>query len=151
MRVVFDTNILILAQLGEPATSIMQAAFTGIPNESLAFYYSEAILAEYRDALTQVCLDAPHTFYPNQIAHLLSQVEAHGRLVHPTITLTTNDENACTHEPDNRFLECAIAVAADYIVTVNTNHFPATYQIPGTNHRIRIVPPGYLKQLLFAD
>lgn len=29
------------------------------------------------------------------------------------------------HEPDNRFLECALAVSADFIITVNTGrgHF----------------------------
>ena len=30
--------------------------------------------------------------------------------------------------PDNRFLECAEAAEADYLVTGNTRHFPRSYQ-----------------------
>jgi len=31
-------------------------------------------------------------------------------------------------ESDNRFLECAEAARADYLVTGNTKHFPARYK-----------------------
>ncbi len=43
------------------------------------------------------------------------------------------------HEPDNRFLECAFAVGADYIITVNVarGHFDkARYE------ETRVVSPG---------
>ena len=43
------------------------------------------------------------------------------------------------HEPDNRFLECAFAADADYIITVNTarGHFDQKqYQA------VRVVTPG---------
>jgi predicted nucleic acid-binding protein len=30
-------------------------------------------------------------------------------------------------EPDNRFLECADAAGADYLVTGNKRHFPASF------------------------
>ena len=33
-----------------------------------------------------------------------------------------------THEPDNRFLECAEAAAADFLVTGNTRHFPKSWK-----------------------
>ena len=36
---------------------------------------------------------------------------------------------ACPHEPDNRFLECAEAAQADYLVTGNQRHFPARWKI----------------------
>src|SRR5438552_1205884 len=55
------------------------------------------------------------------------------------------------HEPDNRFLECAFAASADFIVTVNTarGHFDENmYQSVG------VVTPGqYLKlrEELFAS
>ena len=39
-----------------------------------------------------------------------------------TITVIKNDD------PDNRFLECAHAAAADYLVTGNTKHFPAVFE-----------------------
>jgi uncharacterized protein len=31
-------------------------------------------------------------------------------------------------EPDNRFLECAEAAEADYLVTGNVKHFPKTHK-----------------------
>ena len=43
MRVVFDTNILVLSQLGKPATDIMRAATKGTPSVTLAFFYSPAM------------------------------------------------------------------------------------------------------------
>jgi predicted nucleic acid-binding protein len=58
--------------------------------------------------------------------------------VKPTraITLIKADES------DNRFLECAEAAAADYLVTGNTAHFPKTFK--GTS----IVTPKQFIDLL---
>ena len=153
MRVVFDTNILVLSQLGKPATDIMRAATKGTPSVTLAFFYSPAMLAEYRDALKQVCLDYPDTFYPDQVERLIAGIEGYGRLILPTVTLTTDDENACTHEPDNRFLECAIEAAStdqeNYIVTVNEEHFPTTYQ--AERGLIEVVGPTQFSRILFGE
>lgn len=43
------------------------------------------------------------------------------------------------HEPDNRFLECALAVPVDYLVTVNTarGHFDQP-----AYHDTRVLTPG---------
>jgi predicted nucleic acid-binding protein len=48
------------------------------------------------------------------------------------------------HKPDNRFLECALAVQADFILTVNTapGHFDRTaYQ------SVRVTTPGAFANL----
>lgn len=84
----------------------MQAAITGIPVASLAFYYSEIMLAEYRNALEQVCLDHPRDFYLDQVARLLSEVERRGTLIHPTITLTDHFPVA-NPLPNNRIIQIA--------------------------------------------
>ncbi len=39
MRVVFDTNILVLYFKGNPARAILEAAFTGFPETRLLFFY----------------------------------------------------------------------------------------------------------------
>jgi len=47
--------------------------------------------------------------------------------------------NVIRHEPDNRFLECALSASADFIITVNTapGHFDwKEYQ------SVRVVRPG---------
>ena len=48
------------------------------------------------------------------------------------------------HPPDNRFLECALAVSADFIITVNTarGHFDQTeYQ------GVKVLTPGVFVNL----
>jgi predicted nucleic acid-binding protein len=52
--------------------------------------------------------------------------------------------SAIRHEPDNRFLECALAVSADFLITVNTarGHFDRKdYQ------GVRVVTPGEFLRL----
>ena len=51
---------------------------------------------------------------------LVAEIVASGRLCHPLTEL-----HIIRHEPDNRFLECAFAVDAACIITVNTasGHF----------------------------
>jgi uncharacterized protein len=43
--------------------------------------------------------------------------------VQPDFTLEVSP-----HKPDNRFLECADAAAADYLITGNKRHFPASWK-----------------------
>lgn len=140
MRIVFDTNILVLNLIGEPATTIIDAALTGFPVEQLSFFYSPAMMQEYRHVLIGLAKQNPAVFYPRDVKKLLADVKRDGRLARPTITL-----DACSHEPDNRFLECAVTVQADFLVTVNTTHFPVTYQ------GIRVIRPGPFARLLFTD
>ncbi|MEW6756322.1 MAG: PIN domain-containing protein [Candidatus Latescibacterota bacterium] len=115
----FDTNLLVLYFKGNPARAILEAAFTGLPGTRLSFSYSEEMLQEYRDVLTGLTAEDPATFAPAHVAETLSSVRRRGRLIHPDLTL-----DLCSHEPDNRFLECAVTAQADYLVTVNLRHFP---------------------------
>lgn len=50
---------------------------------------------------------------------ILNALRQHSEWVEPQTQLT-----ACTDEDDNRFLECAVAGSADYLVTKNIRHFP---------------------------
>lgn len=144
MRVVFDTNILVLYLLGGTARAILEAAFSDVPEQPLSFFYSPAMMDEYTTVLNELPEDDPTVFYPENTATLLQSIERHGHLVRPTIILT-GDPNACSHEPDNRFLECAVTAQADYIVTVNIKHFPASYR------GIETILPYQCYDILFAD
>ena len=145
MRVVFDTNILALYFRGNPATAILEAALSGFPEEQLSFYYSEDMFQEYQDVLTRLSAQDPQTYALGSIAEVLAAIREHGHLVSSTIRLTPQDEGACSHEPDNRFLECALEANADYIVTVNTEH------IPTDRDDIEIIGPGQFQMILFSD
>jgi predicted nucleic acid-binding protein len=63
---------------------------------------SPAILDEYSDVLSDE---------PEFLAEILKSVQQ----CYPLTTLAV-----IRHEPDNRFIECALAVKADFLVTVNT-------------------------------
>ena len=140
MRVVFDTNILVLYFKGNPSRAILEAAFTGSPATRFSFYYSDKMFLEYADVLTELTAEDPATFAPAFVADTLTSVRRWGHLTHPLLTL-----DACSHEPDNRFLECAVTAEADYLVTVNLRHFPETYR------GVTIVPPSRLFSLLFTE
>ena len=68
---------------------------------------SPAMIEEYQEVLAD---------YPELLQRIVSGVE-------PCYPLTELD--VIRHQPDNRFLECALAVPVDFIVTVNTarGHF----------------------------
>lgn len=106
MKIVADTCVLKLATFpvrDNPSALIVQLAIHG----HLAWWASPAIVDEYTAVLS------------NEPEFLAEVVEA----VHLCYPL--NELNVIRHEPDNRFIECALAVQADYIVTVNTarGHF----------------------------
>lgn len=65
---------------------------------------------------------------------MLADVHQHFQLCYPLQTL-----DLIRHEPDNRFIECALAVEADYLVTVNTAHGHFDQRAYGTT---RVVTPG---------
>lgn len=47
-------------------------------------------------------------------------------------------DNVTLHEPDNRFLECAQAANAVYVLTSNKRHFPSpTNQLAVSPHVLR--------------
>ena len=106
LRVVLDTCILKLATL--PSENNASALIFELARASLIeAWVSPAILEEYADVLGD---------HPEFVAEIVEIC----RVCHPL-----TDLNVIRHEPDNRFVECALAASADFIVTVNTapGHF----------------------------
>ncbi len=118
MRVVLDTNILISACWkpdGLEAQTV-NLALSGaiVPCVSLE------ILAEYRDVLFRkkfAALIAP-------ASELLALLEPRALQLRPNQPV-----HAASDEDDNRFLECAAAAGADFLVTGNLKHYPATWGV----------------------
>jgi putative PIN family toxin of toxin-antitoxin system len=106
LRVVLDTCILKLATF--PARDNASALVFELARSGLIeAWASPAILEEYADVLGD---------QPEFVAEIVESC----RVCHPLTEL-----RIIRHEPDNRFLECALAANADYIITVNTSrgHF----------------------------
>jgi putative PIN family toxin of toxin-antitoxin system len=113
VRVVLDTNVIVSAHLNHEGYErhVLDLALTG----KIALAVSEKILAEYEGVLRRAKFSIPRR-YVSQSMRLL---RASAKLVNPRRNV------AAAHDPDdNRFLECAEAARADYLVTGNKRHFP---------------------------
>jgi putative PIN family toxin of toxin-antitoxin system len=117
IRVVLDTNVVVSATLVPSGTQaiILLLALTG----QIRIYVSEPVLTEYEEVLRRPRLKlATH-----RIEEALNAIRMIARPVRVRETLSISpDEN------DNRFLECAEAARADYLVTGNTKHFPVRHK-----------------------
>ena len=101
MRVVLDTCILKLATF--PAENNSSALIYELARADLIeAWVTPAIPEEYADVLGD---------HPELIAEIVESF----RVCYPLTELSV-----IRHEPDNRFLECALATDAEFIVTVNT-------------------------------
>lgn len=117
--------MLKLATLPNPAN---KAAFIweGVHRGLFTAHASPDTLGEYMRVL------AGHPAF-------LAEVQARMEVCYPLFRAT-----AIGHEPDNRFLEVALAVEADYLITVN----PARGHFDHTSYQsVRVVTPGqFLKR-----
>ena len=106
MRVVLDTCILKLATF--PADNNASALIYELARAGLIeAWVTPAILEEYADVL-------------GDHAEFVAEIVESFPVCYPLTELSV-----IRHEPDNRFLECALAADAAFIVTVNTapGHF----------------------------
>lgn len=113
LQLVLDTNIVVSAALkpdGLQRTVLLLAA-----NKPATLYITEAILDEYHDVLSR-----PDVNIRKGLRHqLLQLIRSRAHTVKPSHSLQV------TRDPDdNKFLECADAARADYLVTGNQRHFP---------------------------
>ena len=133
IRVVFDTNVLFSAvfkSVGIPAQTVDL-----VTHGMITPCTSDAVMDEYRDVLTRPVL-RPHGQRAAEVFALLSRFAVH---VSPTETL-----DLCPDPDDNRFLECAAEADAEYLVTGNIKHFPATYE------HVAVVTPRMLLQEILS-
>jgi len=134
IRVVLDTNILFSAafkRVGVPA-QVLDLVAPGI----LTPCVSDAVMAEYLDVLARPVL-LPHAEAAREILALMNRFAVH---VFPTERLAL-----CSDPDDDRFLECAVAARAAFLITGNLRHFPKHYD------PVAIVTPRQLLQRLVAD
>lgn len=91
--------------------------------------------AEYLDVLTRLIVH-PHAA---RVRELLDAMAKFAKHVSPTRRLSL-----CSDPDDNRFLECAVAAHALYLVTGNLRHYPKNFE------PVAIVTPRQLLERLFA-
>jgi uncharacterized protein len=117
IRVVLDTNVVVSAHLNSEGYErhVLDLALAG----KIRLFASEAILAEYEGVLRR----PKFAIAVGHVAKSLRLLRFTARIVEPRRELRVARDRA-----DNRFLECAEAARADYLVTGNKRHFPETWR-----------------------
>ena len=131
---IYDTNVIVSAILkpGSIPASLVGLAMEG----SVKLFLTPEILEEYREVLKR----PKFAFDPSSVDAFLQDIEEAAGMVYPTKRV-----RRALDEPDNRFLECAKAAKAHYLVTGNKKHFPFP-EFKGT----KIVSPAEFAALLFS-
>jgi putative PIN family toxin of toxin-antitoxin system len=116
-RVVIDTNVLISALITHhgPEASVLSLVIAG----RLVWCVSPAVIAEYRDVVSR----PKFRRISLQTIHGVMETLARATSVIPVQRVSESKDEA-----DNRFLECAEAARADYLITGNKRHFPKQWK-----------------------
>jgi uncharacterized protein len=114
-KVILDTNVVISAFLKAESNPALILAFC--LEGALTLCVSAEIWQEYRGVLRREKFQG---LDQESIEKLLSLIQQQAIWVSPRIPV-----NILSRDPtDNKFLECALASQADYLITGNTRHFP---------------------------
>jgi putative PIN family toxin of toxin-antitoxin system len=113
VRVVLDTNILISAAL--KPEGLEAAVVNAVVSGTLEAWTTPEVWAEYEDVLARPKFAAVR----ETSRHIL---DALGTRIRTTTALTTS--TVASDEDDNRFIECAEAAQANFLVTGNLRHYP---------------------------
>ena len=117
MRAVVDTNVIVSALLSPKGNARLVLAMALARKFDLIV--STELLAEYEAVIRR----PKFRFRSEEIDQALADLRRVGEVVRPTDKVSESPD-----EPDNRFLECAEAGSADYLVTGNTSHFPKKWR-----------------------
>ena len=113
LRLVIDTNVVISAAL--KPEGLQRTTFLLAITKPARLYVSRPILDEYAEVLSRPELKIRKGLRQQ----LLQLIKNRGNLVVPSRRLEVSSD-----PDDKRFLECADAARADYLVTGNLRHFP---------------------------
>lgn len=111
-KVVLDTNVVVSAHLkaGGLEAFVLDLALAS----KLQLYVSPDVLAEYEEVLRR----PRFRIESKNVTQSLRLIKKRAKNVKPTLALSVSPDT-----DDNRFLECAEAANADYLVTGNRRHF----------------------------
>jgi len=113
MRVVLDTNVLISAALkpGGLEAAVLNLVIAG----RLEAWVTAEVFAEYEEVLARPKFSAVR----EASSRILEAMQNHARKTTARTTATI-----ALDEDDNRFIECAEAAQANFLVTGNLRHYP---------------------------
>lgn len=130
---IIDTNVIVSAVL-KPNSVPALIVSAGI-GRKFQICCSDKILKEYHDVLGK----GKFAFPASLVRRFLIDIERSGRIVKPARAL-----QICSDKDDDKFLECAEAANALYVVTGNKKHFPPMHG------RTKIVTPREFAMILIS-
>jgi uncharacterized protein len=113
LRLVLDTNVVISAAL--KPDGLERTAFLIAITKPARLYVSEHIVNEYADVLARPELRVRR----GARLQLLDLVRNRSTIISPRVRLDVSSDPG-----DNKFIECAEAARADYLITGNRRYFP---------------------------
>lgn len=113
LRLVIDTNILVSGLISPGG--LERAVLTFALTPPAQWFLSSEIANEYKDVLPRPKLKIKRA----QRIVLESLIKQRSVVVMPAVKVSV-----CADPKDNKFLECAEAARADYLITGNKKHFP---------------------------
>jgi uncharacterized protein len=136
MRLVIDTNCLLVSI---PIFSETRWLYDGVKSGLFAIGITMEILEEYEEVIGEFYSPSLATNVVELIPNLINSVWVN---VYYKWELIQQDAD------DNKFVDCAIACQADYIIT-HDRHFNVLKKIPFP--RVEILKMNELKKILFED
>lgn len=115
IRVVIDTNHIISAILSEKGASSKLIDWMTKEEDYFQLLLSKPIWQEY-ETVAEWLIPSTSKKEKDRVLNVIRQQAA---WIESDIHL-----EVCSDNDDNRFLECAVAGEADYLVTKNIKHFP---------------------------
>jgi len=113
LRLVLDTNIIVSAAI--KPDGLERSALMIAIKKPASLYVSNDILVEYRDILSRPALLIRKSLR-QQLLQLIKN-SSHSVTPYRKLEITKDQD-------DNKFIECAEACRADYLITGNKRHFP---------------------------
>lgn len=110
MRAVIDTGVFVSALLRKQGTT--GAVLSALRDGRFTAIYSTEIVVEIIDVLGRANFRTKYHIEPDDITALVNLIRLRGELVTPTHRVT-----ACRDPKDDKFLEAALAMQTDCIVS----------------------------------
>jgi putative PIN family toxin of toxin-antitoxin system len=135
IRAVIDTNVLVSAMISPSGNEAL--LLLAVKQGLMRPCFSPAVLEEYSEVLAR----PKFAFAPDEITALIDLLQRQGDLLHPAPL------SGLSRDPkDDKFMACALAAEADFVVTGNKKDFPED-QLGAT----QVVSAGELLNLITLE
>lgn len=140
MKAVLDANVFVSALINTRGTP--KQLIDLWREEAFELLISKAILGEIGRVLRYPKIAALHKLTETELHTFMALLSEEGLVIEPDETL-----NISPDESDNRYIECAVAGGADYLVTGDKLHLLPIGEYQG----IRIVSPAMFLAVVQMD